>query len=186
MLGPVLDSAPPSGGLSSAAAGRDPAAGLVDGGRAVQSRRGRDRQARAALALVAREVVARSRGLNLLSCGVILCAFWLPVAKARARSRTTDCHAAPSTSNEPARVGRARLNLAKALVPLLPILLLTLDAMAGPVLGRSLSPSGLARILAAMLIGVAAAGLDQPRQDASAWRRPSLKGRATATRMSSR
>jgi DcuC family C4-dicarboxylate transporter len=48
--------------------------------------------------------------------------------------------------------------VAKAVVPLLPVLLLTLDSMAGPYSVSRFLP-GPARILAAMLIGVAAAGL---------------------------
>ena len=78
-----------------------------------------------------------------------------------------------------------KLNVAKASVPLLPIVLLSVDAMAGPYsVGRFLVGPG--RILAAMLIGVAAAGLDEPQQDGRAWRQPFLTARVMGIPTSSR
>ena len=57
---------------------RGPAAGLVDGRRAVQPRRGRDAEAgRADAACQAARLVGTSAGLNLLACSAALATFWL-------------------------------------------------------------------------------------------------------------
>ena len=90
-------------------------------------------------AMPASDVVARIRGLNCLSCGVILVGFLAGLWQARAAGGPSQLPRAGSSSDEPARAEERRLNLAKAVVPLLPILLLTVDSMAGSVFSGPVS-----------------------------------------------
>jgi DcuC family C4-dicarboxylate transporter len=102
-------------------------------------------------------VIARSARLKPFGCAAALAAFWL---LARTRERQQPDAVAPDAgpTEQPGDSPLLRVNLMKALVPVLPILLLTLDSLFGPnVVMRSLV--GPARILAAMLIGVVVAGL---------------------------
>jgi C4-dicarboxylate transporter, DcuC family len=157
VLGPVLIPLLRAGGMNAAAAGATLLIGSSMGGELFNPGAVEIAKLSELTALSTAQVVARSRGLNLLSCGVILMVFWL----LRGRSAPTPIDVVetdPARAEEPAVAGEQRVNLAKAMVPLLPILLLTLDAMAGansP--GRFLVGPG--RILAAMLIGIVAAGL---------------------------
>jgi C4-dicarboxylate transporter, DcuC family len=157
VLGPVLIPLLRAGGLSSAAAGAVLLLGSSMGGELFNPGAVEIAKLSELSSLSPSQVVARSRGLNLLSCGVILTAFWLLWRRLEPRAGESVIPGRSSTG-EPVQAHELQLNLAKALVPLLPILLLTLDAHAGPYsVGRFLV--GPARILAAMLIGVAAAGL---------------------------
>jgi DcuC family C4-dicarboxylate transporter len=107
-------------------------------------------------------VVAQSARLNLAACTCALLAFWLLALR---RDRGPAAHPA---GDEPARTASSgsadafRINLFKAVVPLLPLLLLSCDSIVGshPILGGLEGPP---RILAAMLIGVTAAGLASPK-----------------------
>ena len=156
VLGPVLIPLLRAGGLSAAAAGAVLLLGSSMGGELFNPGAVEIAKLAQLTAMPAPDVVAGTRGLNLLSCGVILSAFW--VLWRRFEPRGADLSSPLASSNdEPAQAAERRLNLAKAVVPLLPILLLTVDSMAGPYsVSRFLI--GPARILAAMLIGVAAAG----------------------------
>ncbi len=157
VLGPVLIPLLRAGGLSAPAAGAVLLLGSSMGGELFNPGAVEIAKLSQLSTLVPSEVVARSRGLNLLSCGVILCAFWFVSRRREPAVVEADVrHSAPHEEAAPA--DKRRLNLAKALVPLLPILLLTLDAMAGPYSAGRFLP-GPARILAAMIIGIVAAGL---------------------------
>jgi DcuC family C4-dicarboxylate transporter len=104
------------------------------------------------------QVVGRSARLNLLACATALAAFWVFSARRSEHDGNTDAPVAEiATAGEDPDA--KRINLTKAMVPILPIVLLSLDAFFGPFLMVSEGP---ARILAAMLIGVLAAGLSSP------------------------
>ncbi len=107
--------------------------------------------------LTGTQVIARSARLNLLSASCALSAFWLLAVRRERRRAGGD--ASPSVpSEDSADPELERVNIIKAIIPILPILLLSLDALVGPnPVTRSLV--GPSRILAALLIGVVAAGL---------------------------
>ena len=101
-------------------------------------------------------MVARSARLNLLACATALVTFWILNTR-REENRAGDAgHPVAVVETEPDE--RYRINLRKAMVPLLPILLLTLDAVFGPYVFTHQN-EGPAKILAVMLIGIVAAGL---------------------------
>jgi DcuC family C4-dicarboxylate transporter len=103
------------------------------------------------------QVIAHSAGLNLLSSATALGAFWI-LALRRERRLAGKRVSLVAQEDESSDLERRRISVIKAAVPILPILLLALDAEIGPnPLTRALP--GPARILAAMLIGVVAAGL---------------------------
>jgi DcuC family C4-dicarboxylate transporter len=102
-------------------------------------------------------VVGRSAWLNLLACTTALGAFWFLSGRRHEQAPGT-ADATTGAIPEAAQPEVERLDLKKAVVPLLPILLLTLDAVVGPFPGTS-TITGPGRILAAMLVGVVAAGL---------------------------
>jgi DcuC family C4-dicarboxylate transporter len=156
VLGPVLIPLLRAGGLGAAAAGATLLLGSSMGGELFNPGAVEIAKLSELSALGATEVIARSRGLNLLSCGVILGVFWLIFGRRELRAGDRIVPS-PDAVDGPTQVDEPRLNIAKALVPMLPIMLLTVDAMGGPyAVGRFLPGPG--RILAAMLIGVAAAG----------------------------
>jgi DcuC family C4-dicarboxylate transporter len=157
VLGPVLIPLLRAGGLGAASAGAILLLGSSMGGELFNPGAVEIAKLAELSGLSAPVVVARSRGLNLLSCGVILAAYWL-VSALRERPPRGASASRHSPEDVPAAPGERRLNVAKALVPLLPILLLSLDALAGPN-PVTLSLIGPARILAAMLIGIGAAAL---------------------------
>jgi DcuC family C4-dicarboxylate transporter len=104
-------------------------------------------------------VVARSTPLNLLACGTALVAFWV-----RHLLRSSAEAASPADESRESSGGSVGFTIhpAKALVPVLPLLLLFTDPLLGPYsILRSLQ--GPPKILAAMLIGIAAAALTSPR-----------------------
>src|SRR5579864_5745401 len=109
------------------------------------------------------EVVARTARLNLMACTTALLVMWWLALRAERHARqplgTPKDGAGPEKNAEDTPV---RVNLVKAAVPLLPLaLLFSASAVADSYLPRDLS--GPVRILAAMLVGVLAAGLTTPR-----------------------
>jgi DcuC family C4-dicarboxylate transporter len=103
------------------------------------------------------EVVSRSAGLNLLACSAALCAFWLQSAWRRRRSTAVDRPVDELAADAPAG-GGFRVSPVKAMVPLVPLLILSVEPLLGPV-APFRSIAGPPRILAAMLIGIVAAGM---------------------------
>jgi C4-dicarboxylate transporter, DcuC family len=161
VLGPVLIPLLRAGGLGTAASGATLLLGASMGGELFNPGAVEVAKLSELSGLAATDVIARSRGLNLLSCSVILGVFWLIFGRREPRAHSID--PLPTASGEPPGADEPRLNVAKAIVPLLPIVLLTVDAMAGPYsVSRFLVGPG--RILAAMLIGIAAAGVTSPRK----------------------
>ncbi len=103
-------------------------------------------------------VVRQSAGLNLAACSAALVTFWLMSLRRRATVVTEGDGVTP----EPVDAEKPfRVNLFKAIVPIVPLAIL----MGDPLLG-AYSPvhalDGPPRILAAMLIGVVIAGLVNP------------------------
>ncbi len=159
VLGPVLIPLLRAGGLSAAAAGAVLLLGSSMGGELFNPGAVEIAKLAQLTARPASDVVAGIRGLDFLSCGVILVAFCLMWRRLERRSGEPAQAIAPANDQPaPSEQEERRLNLAKAAVPLLPILLLLVDSMAGEYsVGRYLP--GPARILAAILIGVVVAGL---------------------------
>ncbi len=161
VLGPVLIPLLRAGGLSAAAAGAVLLLGSSMGGELFNPGAVEIAKLAQLTAKPASDVVGGIRGLDFLSCGVILVAFWLMWRRLERRDGEPAAAIAITPADDqpaPPAEQERRLNLAKAAVPLLPILLLMVDSMAGEYsVGRYLP--GPARILAAILIGVAVAGL---------------------------
>jgi DcuC family C4-dicarboxylate transporter len=108
-----------------------------------------------------RQVVARVTPANLLACGVALLVFWIASVRWPPRALPDDATAAPC----PPAPAPIRVNLIKALVPLLPLAILFLLPAARHHLPPLLRPPelpGHVEILAAMLIGSTAAALTAP------------------------
>ena len=160
VLGPILIPLLRAGGLGSAQAGAILLLGSSMGGELFNPGAVEMRKLAELTHLRGHEVVARSKGLNLLACSTALAAFWLLTTRRdRGRPRTVEDR---PPREEAETLAPFRVNPVKALVPLLPLLILSSDSVFGtnPVLG---SIEGPPRILAAMLIGVVAAGLTCPR-----------------------
>jgi DcuC family C4-dicarboxylate transporter len=113
-----------------------------------------------------REVVGREMPFNLVACGAALAAFWASVVWWPEREEGGEPRASPglcegSDGEEPG-TAESKVNVLRALVPLLPLMLLFLM----PVLRRHWHLPELAghvEIAAAMLVGAAAAALTAPR-----------------------
>jgi DcuC family C4-dicarboxylate transporter len=156
VLGPILIPLLRAGGLGRIAAGSVLLLGSSMGGELFNPGSVEMRKLAELTHLTAAEVVARSTRLNLLACSVALVTFW--ILATRRRVRTVEENAAATTSPD---TDLERLSLTKAFVPVLPIVLLTLDAAMGN-FPHTEAIGGPGRILAAMMIGVVAAGLTSP------------------------
>jgi DcuC family C4-dicarboxylate transporter len=104
-----------------------------------------------------RQVITKSAPLNLLSAAAALAGFWLLTLR-RQRRQLEPNDPPGASAGAPTDRGELPINVIKAIVPVLPILLLAVDARIGPNPVTQNLP-GPGRILAAMLIGVVAAGL---------------------------
>jgi DcuC family C4-dicarboxylate transporter len=157
VLGPVLIPLLRAAGLGPVAAGAILLLGSSMGGELFNPGAVEMRKLAELTGLSSKQVIARSAGLCLISAAGALVAFWLLAVR-----REHGLAGAQSSGARPVKeqVGpeSAAVNLIKALVPVLPIFLLSLDSLVGPnPVTRALV--GPARILAAMLLGVLAAGL---------------------------
>jgi DcuC family C4-dicarboxylate transporter len=157
VLGPILIPLLRAGGLGAATAGAILLLGSSAGGElfnpgAVEMRKLAELTGRTGGA-----VVGRLAPLNLVAFSAALCAFWIMAAK-RKRSNGAADSTAPQPVHAPEGTADFRVNLLKACVPLLPLVILFADSLMGTAsfLHRLEGP---ARILAAMLLGVAAAAL---------------------------
>jgi DcuC family C4-dicarboxylate transporter len=183
VLGPVLIPLLRAGGLAPVSAGAILLLGSSMGGELFNPGSVEMRKLAELTGVPGVQVVGRSAPFNLLACGSALAMFWFlssrrkenhagapnalvqvaegaPPGKPVAKAGRTE--ARPPGTAEGGDQQRDRINLIKAMVPVLPIILLSLDAALGPFVFTSPS-EGPARILAAMLIGVFAAGLTSLR-----------------------
>lgn len=157
VLGPILIPLLRAGGLGSTTAGAILLLGSSAGGElfnpgAVEMRKLAELTGRTGAA-----VVGQSASLNLLAFSAALAAFWLLASRKERQSLvlTTPGQDTDRTSGEPTEF---RINIAKAIVPVLPLVILLADHALGsgsPLRGLE----GPARILAAMLLGIAAAAV---------------------------
>jgi DcuC family C4-dicarboxylate transporter len=157
VLGPILIPLLRAGGLSPVSAGAILLLGSSMGGELFNPGSVEMRKLAELTATPSAQVVGRSARFNLLACATAAGAFWALSTRRRKNpdGGETAGLGGPTQSEEPEPV---RFHLIKALVPILPILLLSLDAVFGP-FSATRAIDGPAKILAAMLIGVMAAGL---------------------------
>jgi DcuC family C4-dicarboxylate transporter len=179
VLGPILVPLLRAGGLGAVSAGAILLLGSSMGGELFNPGSVEMRKLAELTGTSGAAVVAGSARFNLLACATALAAFWyLGWRRGEDRERNPDAVAqrhtaehsgqpmASAARTEPRPLGPVvgdapepdRINFAKAMVPVLPIVLLSLDAAFGHFVFTS-SSEGPTRILAAMLIGVVAAGL---------------------------
>lgn len=151
VIGPILIPVLRAGGISSARAGALLLLGSSMGGELFNPGAVEMRKLAELTRLPGSAVVARSAWLNLSACATALTVFWLLTPSRSATGRAADGDGPPSPGVNPAR----------AVVPLIPLVLL----LAANTAADSWIPRGLAgppTILAAMLVGVAAAVLTTP------------------------
>ncbi len=160
VLGPILVPLLRASGLAAAPAGAILLLGSSMGGELFNPGAVEMRKLAELTRLTGKQVLVRSAGLNLLACTTAAAVFWLQFALGDRRGRA----GRPDGGHDdgPSPDANANVHYLKALVPALPLLLLALDAFVGPTpLSRHLDGPG--RILAAMLVGVVAAGLASPK-----------------------
>lgn len=151
VLGPILIPLLRAGGLSAATSGAVLLLGASMGGELFNPGAVEMRKLSELTGLTGHELVARQAPLNFVACGSALLTFWFLT---RGRRPADPKREAEALGDEPIR-------FLKAMVPTIPLVLLTADAALG---GSSLLASlvGPSKILAAMLIGVALAILIVP------------------------
>ncbi len=157
VLGPILLPLLRAGGLDAAQSGAVLLLGASMGGELFNPGAVEMRKLAELTGLPGPTLVQRSAMLNLAACSAALATFWLMTFRQRRKS----AEAGAAQSQEEAGEAAFRVNLFKAMVPVLPLALLLGDPLVG-----DLSPlhalEGPPRILAAMLIGIVAAGLASP------------------------
>jgi DcuC family C4-dicarboxylate transporter len=156
VLGPVLIPLLRAGGLGPVSAGAILLLGSSMGGELFNPGAVEMRKLSELTGVSSARVVARSARLNLLACGTALGVIWVLIR--RRKENQTSGWESPAEEAESEVRETERINPPKAFVPLLPILLLTLDAVFGPY-AFARPAEAPAKILAVMLIGIAAAGL---------------------------
>lgn len=162
VLGPILIPVLRAGGLGPVSSGAVLLLGSSMGGELFNPGAVEMRKLAELTGISVTQVVARTAWLNLMACAVATTAFSLLTLRRDQRpiSENTE-HAQPSDG--PVDSDPIRVNLIKAMVPIVPLLILAVDALIGPndVTGPIEGP---AKILAAMLIGVVAAGATRFRE----------------------
>jgi C4-dicarboxylate transporter, DcuC family len=158
VLGPLLIPLLRAGGLDAASAGSILLLGSSMGGELFNPGAVEMRKLAELTGQTGAQVVAKSASLNVLACSVALAVFWLLALRRNAAAPAGSTPAEPPDPGATAGTTPPRVNLAKAMVPILPILLLSIDSLIGPnALTKSID--GPAKILGAMLIGAAVAAL---------------------------
>jgi DcuC family C4-dicarboxylate transporter len=158
VLGPILLPLLRAGGLDPARSGAVLLLGASMGGELFNPGAVEMRKLAELTGLSGPDLIRRSAGLNLLACSAALLTFWI-LAIRRARSKAAE-PADDLPQPEPAAPA-FRVNLFKAIVPILPLAILLGEPLLGawsPLRGIEGPP----RILAAMLIGIIAAGIASP------------------------
>ncbi len=155
VLGPILLPLLRAGGLDPGRAGAVLLLGSSMGGELFNPGAVEMRKLADLTGLQGAELIRRSAGLNLLACSVALSTFCILTAL-RTRQEKSSPPDPPEAPDPP-----FRLNLFKAVVPILPLAILMGDSLLegfSPIHGLTGPP----RILAAILIGVLAAGAADP------------------------
>jgi C4-dicarboxylate transporter, DcuC family len=162
VLGPILIPLLRAGGVPPATAGAILLLGSSMGGELFNPGAVEMRKLAELTSLSGPEVVARSSVQNLLACGTALLSFW---ALSQFRGKHKPLPGALEAGSETEPGGGSvdfSINPTKAVVPVLPLVLLFSDSSLG-----AFSPlralEGPSKILAAMLIGIILAGLTSPR-----------------------
>ena len=155
VLGPILIPLLRSGGLGAAQAGAVLLLGASMGGELFNSGAVEMRKLAELTGLNGGQLVAQSAGLNLSACSAALIAFWWLAAR---RLRGSDNPAESAVTEGDPAIPTFRVNFLKAMIPVIPLAILFLDFFLG-MRSPLRSIEGPAKILAAMLIGVVAAGL---------------------------
>ncbi len=162
VLGPILIPLLRAGGVQPATAGAILLLGSSMGGELFNPGAVETQKLAELTGLSSPEVVARSTAQILLTCGVPLLSFWA-LAQFRGKHKPVPRALDAAAESKPA-VGSvdSSINPVKAVLPVLPLVLVFTDASLG-----AFSPlralEGPAKILAAMLIGIILAGLTSPR-----------------------
>jgi DcuC family C4-dicarboxylate transporter len=160
VLGPILIPLLRAGGIAPVTAGSILLLGSSMGGELFNPGAVEMRKLAELTGLSGPAVVARSAPLNLLACCTALVTFWV---LARLRERGTDTSEPGAAAESPGGSARFRISPIKAIVPVVPLVLLFSDSTLG-----LFSPlhflEGPAKILAAILIGIVLAGLSTPRE----------------------
>jgi DcuC family C4-dicarboxylate transporter len=159
VLGPILLPLLRAGGLAPAHAGAVLLLGASMGGELFNPGAVEMQKLAELTRLPGPVVVSRSAGLNLTACSVALVTFWILTLR-RFRRAGTELAGVPSA--EEAASPAFRVNPFKAIVPVLPLAILLGTSLLGHRSPLS-ALEGPSRILAAMLIGIVAAGLTSPR-----------------------
>ena len=156
VLGPILIPLLRAGGLGPARAGAVLLLGASMGGELFNPGAVEMRKLAALTGLNGSDLIRRSAGLNLAACSAALVTFWIMA------TRRSLLESQGPIEGRPPEEASFRVNGFKAMVPILPLAIL----MVAPMLGER-SPlrgiEGPPRNLAAMLIGIVAAGVASPR-----------------------
>ena len=164
VIGPILIPLLRAGGLTPVRAGAILLLGSSMGGELFNPGAVEMRKLAELTRLTGTEVVARSTRLNLAACGTALVAFWVLTRIRPEREPVMDPDPAEADPTVAGTVPIAsRINLFKALVPVVPLFLLFADSGMGKYSLLRL-PEGPSKILAAMLAGVTLAALTSPRK----------------------
>jgi len=162
VLGPILIPVLRAGGLGPVSAGAILLLGSSMGGELFNPGAVEIRKLAELTGVSSAQVVARYAWLNLMACAAVATTFCL-LALRRDRRPLSD-NTQDAQPSEGADVSDPfRVELIKAMVPILPLLILAVDALIGP--NDVTRPiEGPPKILAAMLIGVVAAGATRLRE----------------------
>lgn len=158
VLGPILIPLLRAGGLAPATAGAVLLLGSSMGGELFNPGAVEMRKLSDLTGLGGDQLVQRQAPLNFIACGTALLVFWI-LARRQRRQMLLD-GALPETP-APESNG-VPIHLFKAVVPILPLVLLFIDTMT-PRFSVLTSFDGPTKILAAILVGVILAGLAAPR-----------------------
>jgi C4-dicarboxylate transporter, DcuC family len=162
VLGPILIPVLRAGGLGAVSAGAILLLGSSMGGELFNPGAVEMRKLTELTGVSGAQVIARSAWLNLMACAVVATTFCLLAPRRDRRPLSDDTEDAPP-SDGPVVLDPFRVDLLKAMVPILPLLILAVDALIGP--NDVTRPiEGPPKILAAMLIGVVAAGATRCRE----------------------
>ena len=159
VLGPILIPLLRAGGLGPVPAGAILLLGASMGGELFNPGAVEMRKLAQLTNLPGGELVARSAGLNLAACTAALAAFWILTVR---RARGQGLAASKVLPGDAESQTPFRVSPVKAMVPLLPLLILFVDPMLGAYAPLR-AIEGPPKILAAMLLGVVAAGLSTPK-----------------------